>query len=59
MRPTTAIRRARLRLIGDVEARRRRRARRAEEVWRARYGGWRDVRQPSTVFPGPLAPFSA
>jgi hypothetical protein len=54
MRPIAAFRQAWLRLVGDVETRRRRQARRAEEVWRARYGGWRDVRQPSTVCPGPL-----
>ena len=40
------------RLFGDPEARRRRRSRRAEELWRARFGGWRDVGQRHAAFPG-------
>ncbi len=54
MNPLTSIGRLGSRLFGDPETRRRRRSERAEELWRARLGGWRDVGQRHPAFPGPM-----
>jgi hypothetical protein len=48
----TSIGRLGSRLFGDPATRRRRRSERAEELWRARLGGWRDVGQRHPAFPG-------
>ena len=53
MNTLTSIGHLRSRLFGDPETRRRRRSERAEELWRARFGGWRDVGQRHAAFPGP------
>ena len=54
MNPFASIGRVSPRLFRDPDARRRRRLERAERAWRAREA-LRDVRQPTTVFPGPAA----
>jgi hypothetical protein len=52
MNPFASIGRASPRLFRDPDSRRRRRLERAERAWRAREA-LRDVKQPTTVFPGP------
>jgi hypothetical protein len=53
MNPFASIGRASTRLR-DPDSRRRRRLERAERAWRAREA-LREVKQPTTVFPGPAA----
>ena len=52
MNPFASIGRVSSRLFRNPDARRRRKLERAERAWRAREA-LRDVRQPTTVFPGP------
>jgi hypothetical protein len=53
MNPLTSVGRLGSRLFGDPETRRRRRSKRAEELCRARHGGWRDIGPRHPAFPGP------
>jgi hypothetical protein len=57
MDPVASIGRIRSRLFPDRESQRRRQAERAERPWRAREA-LRDVRRPTSVFPGPGPAFN-